>query len=178
MSIQAINWAYKLYEAFDLPVQERAVLNALCYCHHAKTGACYPSLETLAVMTGYSRRRVIDAVRRLQERGLIRVEKRRGEKGRQGSNGYILFGRVQNSRVPSSAPWKAGSRVQNTALWNGGNESNSRVKKTKLWNGGNENDSRVPPSAHDREIYTNTPGSVVPLYPFSRPRKNVSREAS
>lgn len=104
MSIKAIRWAYSLFEVIDIPPQERSVLLALCYHHHDKTGECYPSYDTLARLSGYRRRRVIDAVRSLKEWGLIRVEKRR-VRGHQGSNQFLLFGSMKRgTRVQKGAP--------------------------------------------------------------------------
>lgn len=104
MSIKAIRWAYGLFEVVDIPPQERSVLVALCYHHHDKTGECYPSYDTLALLSGYRRRRVIEAVKNLKEWGLIRTQKRRVG-GHQGSNQFLLFGAMKRAaRVQTGAP--------------------------------------------------------------------------
>lgn len=104
MSIKAIRWAYSLFEVIDIPPQERAVLVVLCYHHHDKTGECYPSYDTIALLSGYRRRRVIEAVKNLKEWGLIRTQKRR-VKGHQGSNQFLLFGAMKRgTRVQTGAP--------------------------------------------------------------------------
>lgn len=105
MSIRATNWAYALFKTADIPPQERAVLLCLCWHHVDKTGGCFPSAETLAVLTGYRRRRVFDAIKSLEDWGLIQREKRRVE-GHQGSNQFRLFGRFNRAAFDATSVHK------------------------------------------------------------------------
>ena len=109
MSIRAISWAYLTFEAFDMPPTERLVLLALCFKHHDKSNKCYPSYDTIAQMAGCKRRKAIEAVASLSDWGLITKQERRVS-GRQGSNDFILFGRLAVARKPAS-------RVHGGALW-------------------------------------------------------------
>lgn len=61
MSIKATNWAYEQ----RLPNPDKAILNALAWCHHAKTGQCNPSVETISLMTGCSERTVQRSLKKL-----------------------------------------------------------------------------------------------------------------
>lgn len=131
MSVRAMKWAYDLYARVKIEPPERAVLNALCFCHHDKTGDCFPSYDTLSNMTGYRRRRVIEAVNELRRIGVIEVRQRRVN-GHQGSNHFVLF---RDSEVIEEPP----TRVH---------------KKAPCKSADGSTLPRVPPWDHDRGIYT------------------------
>ena len=108
MSIRAINWAREVAICIDMPSKHRLVLFMVCMHHHDKTGACFPSYETIAQATGFSRRKTIDLVADIEANGLIARQLRRVD-GRQSSNNFMLFGRPaapkwRPSRVHKSAP--------------------------------------------------------------------------
>lgn len=104
MSVRAINWAMGLFKNVDLPPQERMILTVLCHHHHDKTSDCFPSYETIALLSGYRRRRVIQGVSNLKEWGLVKTQKRRVN-GQQGSNQFVLFGTYKPAtRVHKKAP--------------------------------------------------------------------------
>lgn len=108
MSIRAINWAIDVCERISAPSAHRFVLMVLCTFHHDKTGECFPSYETIAKRTGYSRRKVIALVSEIEGNGLVIRQKRRVS-GTQGSNQFVLFGRPAkpkwvHSRVQDSTP--------------------------------------------------------------------------
>ena len=96
MSVRALKWAYFIMPQVKLHPSERLVLLSLCYHHHDKTNACFPSVETLMADTGFSERQVQYATKRLAEIGLIFVNKR-VVRGHQGSNQYDLFGPVRGA---------------------------------------------------------------------------------
>jgi len=73
MSIQARDWAYSL----ALRAPAKPVLVALAE-HIKDQPQCWPSMNRLAEMTGYDRRTVRRAIRKLQDCGLIEVETRPG----------------------------------------------------------------------------------------------------
>jgi biotin operon repressor len=91
MSIEALNWAERVFKTLDMPSTDRFVLVALCYRHNKKTGECYPSVETLCKYTGCSESTVRRSIKKLSKWGLVEV-KMRTQKGRQTSNKYFLFG--------------------------------------------------------------------------------------
>lgn len=96
MSIRAMNWASDVLAAFDLTQSQRLVLLCLCHCHNGKTGACFPSMETLGKFAGISTRRARMATRDLEGFGLITPMKRTTA-GVQQSNQYTLFGNLSKA---------------------------------------------------------------------------------
>jgi len=108
MSIRAVNWACEVCALIGVPAATRITLWAIARRHHDKTGACYPSYDTIARDTGYSRRKVISDVQEFEFNGLLFRQERRVS-GRQGSNNFVLFGRPKfkiwtPSRVQGGAP--------------------------------------------------------------------------
>jgi DNA-binding MarR family transcriptional regulator len=59
-----------------------AVYLLLYRCTDAVTHQCWPSIQTIALLLCLSRQTVIKSIRRLEEAGMIRVERRRTEGGR------------------------------------------------------------------------------------------------
>lgn len=96
MSVRAMKWAFEMMPKASLHPSERLVLLALCHHHHEKTGACFPAVETLAAVTGYSIRQVQYALRKLEEIGLIYTNDRT-VRGHQRSNQYDLFGNLRGA---------------------------------------------------------------------------------
>jgi hypothetical protein len=91
MSIEALNWAERMFRTAPLSMTERLVLIALCHRHNKKTGQCYPAIKTLCEYTGCSESTVQRSLKKLSATGLIVVRKRT-QNGRQTSNQYFLFG--------------------------------------------------------------------------------------
>lgn len=85
MSFQAMTWATEQ----KVPANEKLVLLMLANHTNGQTGRCDPSLNRLAEECGMSRDTVIRAMKRLEEKGLIRVIRRTLE-GAQISNSYRL----------------------------------------------------------------------------------------
>lgn len=54
-------------------------------------GNCFPSLNKLVTVTGYSKRKVQDLIKNLEEKGVIGKENRERTDGGKGSNLYSLF---------------------------------------------------------------------------------------
>jgi hypothetical protein len=107
MSIRAVNWALDVCASMDAPPKCRIVLLVIAAHHHDKTGACFPSYDTIAEKSGYRRRGVIDIVAEIEENGLLFRQSRRVD-GHQSSNQFVLFGR------PIGRKWKV-CRVQKKA---------------------------------------------------------------
>jgi len=89
VSIKAMKWAYGLFEVIDIPPAERAVLLALCWDHTEAKG-CYPSQERVSLLSGYRRQRVNEAVKKLDEWGLIKKRTTRSG-GKFAQTSYTLF---------------------------------------------------------------------------------------
>lgn len=87
-------WTYVMVPAnvfnLRLSILELGVYTALCSFADAKTGKCFPSLQTLAQRAGTSRATVIRVLRSLKSRGLITSEQRTAETGSPKSNLYYL----------------------------------------------------------------------------------------
>lgn len=60
-------------------------------CRHAdRNGRSFPGIDRLMLKTGQGKNTVIRAIRRLEDHGLVRVERRRDERQRQEGNVYHL----------------------------------------------------------------------------------------
>lgn len=87
MSHEATNWAFKVK---GLKPATKIVLLGLADCHNPALG-CFPSKKHLAEACEMSERSVADHLIKLEEAGLIRMEKRTGgNSGHFASNRYIL----------------------------------------------------------------------------------------
>lgn len=86
MSHWASTWAY---EQEIQPSGKKFVLVALANFAD-EDGFCYPSQETLAVMTGQTARSVRSHLASLEEDGIIQRKHRRGKTGQRTSDGYTL----------------------------------------------------------------------------------------
>lgn len=143
MSIRAINWAREVCKRLAAPSRHRLVLFTIAAYHHDKTGACFPSYQTLAEETGFSRRKIIDLVADIEANGLLFRQKRRAN-GHQGSNQFVLFGR------PSGDTWRARRVHKNTPC--------------ESANGGTL--PRVQTGAPDRDWYNRPPPPASEVVPF------------
>lgn len=97
MSVRATQWAWDQ----TMPPTRKLVLLALANFHHAKTGACCPSVASLAKMTGLSERAVRYALRDLEAEKII-GSSRRKVGGQWTSSAYTLFGKgsVMGQQAP------------------------------------------------------------------------------
>ena len=87
MSIVARDWAWRQ----KVGPTAKSVLTALADCHNSETGACFPSIDTLAEMTELSRRSVINALEKLESLGTIRRFLRRHPSSHRPINFYELL---------------------------------------------------------------------------------------
>lgn len=87
MGYRAIGWAWTVPA---LSPSERFVLIALADSASNTDGTCWPGLDLIAQLTGYSRRTIISTISSLADRHLIAVIERRDQQGRQQSNIYRL----------------------------------------------------------------------------------------
>lgn len=95
MGYRAIGWAWTVS---GLSPAERFILIALADSASNQDGTCWPGLDMVGRMTGYSRRTVISTISSLADRQLITVIERRDQQGRQQSNVYRLS---LQSEIPS-----------------------------------------------------------------------------
>ena len=75
MSVEALNWAFKL--PLKKPTQ-KAVLIALANYANEHGGSCFPSVATIMRCTGLSERAVSPAIKWLEENGLIVANRKTG----------------------------------------------------------------------------------------------------
>jgi predicted transcriptional regulator len=115
MSIEASSWAWRL----KIPPTEKVVLLAIAD-HADHEGRCWPGMEGLAEKAGVHRVTVAKVVKRLEDKGLLKVERRHGSvegAGRGGSRSNIyrlqMFesSRAQHSTFESSAQSFESSRT-------------------------------------------------------------------
>lgn len=95
MGYRAIAWAWAVQ---GIGPSERLILIALADSASNADGTCWPGLDLIASMTGYTKRTVISTINSLANRQLISVVERRDEYGRQRSNFYRLS---LQSEIPS-----------------------------------------------------------------------------
>lgn len=89
-----------VWERDDLDPYERLVMLSLAD-HADDEGTCYPSISRLCKRTGMKERGVQNVVRRLDEKGLVRVAK---NEGRKGANLYTLTPALNAGGAPQSTP--------------------------------------------------------------------------
>ena len=80
----------------QLTAREKLILFVLADSHNEDHGCAWPSLDTASEQALTSRRRFIELVKRLEQRGTVSVERREGR-----SNLYRFPGLVQSSHPPS-----------------------------------------------------------------------------
>lgn len=73
----------------DLPATEKFVLLAIANFVDDEKGYAWPSQETLASKTSFSRQTVSKAIKKLQQKGIL-ISQRRSEKGKSTSNLYRI----------------------------------------------------------------------------------------
>jgi hypothetical protein len=88
MSIEAIHYVMKT----DIPDGiAKLVAFVIADYAHAETGQAWPKIETLARKCSQSVRTVQRKIRVLEELGILRVEQRHAETGRQRENLFVLY---------------------------------------------------------------------------------------
>jgi len=110
MSLQAMKWVFDTLKINGLGPTERAVLFFLCYRHNYKTGDCFPAMATIAEHAGVSERRARTAVRILEDRGLIRSNRRCGQAGNS-SNQYTLLVLTEEGQTGTKKKGETGTPV-------------------------------------------------------------------
>lgn len=107
MTVSARNWAWQVGRQDEQgnPTVFREKLTLLCLAEleSAEEGCAFPSHQHLASMTGQSERTVRNHLRELELLGLVRVEKRRSDRGRWQRNVYVL--NVPESFRASDKAW-------------------------------------------------------------------------
>ena len=87
MSTKSLRWAF---EQNKLKPTERIILLVLADIANHKN-ECWPSYQQIAESANVSRRTVIDAIKRLEDFGLIQIELRATEYGGSNANVYRLM---------------------------------------------------------------------------------------
>ncbi|NIQ10470.1 MAG: helix-turn-helix domain-containing protein, partial [candidate division Zixibacteria bacterium] len=89
MSIRAISNVFD-HAPDDLSPSETLVLLVLANFTNDETGECWPSIKRLSKMTKLSRRSVLRAISKLEERGEVKIKRRTGESGVKQPSRYII----------------------------------------------------------------------------------------
>lgn len=92
MSNFAQQWAWELQASLQMPPTSHHVLLSLAEHLNDSTETAWPTLERICSRTGLSVRAVRNAIRRLQEMGVVTVEPRTTRGGRKIGNVYRLPG--------------------------------------------------------------------------------------
>lgn len=82
--------------ASELPAMSKLVAHTLAGFHNRHTGACHPSLSTIATRASLSRRSVITHITALSDTGWLHVVNRPGPNRGSTSNSYLLITPVEN----------------------------------------------------------------------------------
>ena len=101
----------------DLPMGQKMLLLALCD-HANDEGVCYPSQERLAAKCSMARRTVVSHLQWLEERGIVRKERRQNTQRRKTDLYYITLGGYSepaNSACANSARAKHSAECANSA---------------------------------------------------------------
>jgi len=96
MSLEAMTWAIELE---GLTPTENHVLLLLANRHNKDSGLCYPSIPRLCNESGMHRATVIRAIKRLENRGVLTIEKTFGK-----ANHYRLHTSITELPVAESYP--------------------------------------------------------------------------
>lgn len=104
MSVAAVAWAFEQ----SLPPNEKVVLLALADCENGQSLACMPGQEHIAEKASMSVRSVRRMLIALEERGLIRRERRALDSGQRTSDSYTLALRANLSGGESNLTTVAG----------------------------------------------------------------------
>lgn len=113
MSNKAITWAYGQQ---DIKAGPRFILVTLADMAD-QAHSCYPGIELLTELTGYSRAAVINHINHLHEKGLVRTERRHDKDGVRTSNRYFLAyeGRFIASPEPGHEETGTGPASESTS---------------------------------------------------------------
>ena len=106
------NWVAELLKPTEL-----ATYVALGKYADNKTKECWPSLNTIAKDLGKSKPSVITAIKALEKKGVVKVDKRKNDKGDWARNHYTLMvygGSKENLTTPSKENLTTGSKENNT----------------------------------------------------------------
>ena len=98
MSLEAMTWAIEMN---GLTPTENHVLLLLANRHNKDSGLCYPSIPRICTESGLGRSTVIRAIKRLEGRGLLTIEKTFGK-----SNYYRLQTSITEIPVSERHPFQ------------------------------------------------------------------------
>jgi len=102
------NWVAELLKPTEL-----ATYVALGKYADNKTKECWPSLNTIAKDLGKSKTSVIAAIKGLEKKGVVKIDKRQNDKGDWARNHYTLMvygGSKENTTTPSKENTTTGSK--------------------------------------------------------------------
>lgn len=84
---------------------------SLCRFANNSTQQCFPSMETIAEQNGVHRATVIRALKKLEEWGIIKIERSKKDDGTQANNVYTLLSKKGWKDKPSSTVQHGENRV-------------------------------------------------------------------
>ena len=114
MSVQAIFWATQQ----KLPAMQKIVLVMIANRLNKDSGACFPSLDTLAKDCGMSRRAVINQIAKLESTNLLSVERSDNQCAKQNNNYQLPFASANAPYSPAVHPMHGGSEPDATEIVN------------------------------------------------------------
>ena len=99
MSFQAMAWAVNI----DLPPTEKLVVLMLANRSSNDDWCCWPSINNLAKECGCSRRNIIYTIKKLEEKGILRVERSKKSSDENNVNKYFLVARGSATIAPGGS---------------------------------------------------------------------------
>ena len=99
MSFQAMAWAVNI----DLPPTEKLVVLMLANRSSNDDWCCWPSINNLAKECGCSRRNISDTIKKLEEKGILRVERSKKSSDENNVNKYFLVARGSATIAPGGS---------------------------------------------------------------------------
>ena len=146
----------------DLPATEKFVLLAIANFVNDERGYAWPSQETLASKTSFSRQTVSKAIKKLQQKGIL-ISQRRSEKGKSTSNLYrINHVALADTQTNNVAQNDNEVSISDTEVCKGGlhkplgtlNETLDSVTSAIEWN---SSQSALPESNHNANSFSGPP---------------------
>lgn len=114
MSVQAIFWATQQ----KLPAMQKIVLVMIANRLNQTSGACFPSLDTLAKDCGMSRRAVINQIAKLESAHLLSVARSDNKCAKQNNNYQLPTSAASVPYSPAVHPMHGGSEPDDSEIVN------------------------------------------------------------
>jgi hypothetical protein len=171
MSFQAVAWA------IEVRVGDPILKNLLmAICHHAdrETWSCWPSQDLLAYETEVSKRTIQRKLEELEERGFLRIEKRRNQDGTQANSRLtVTGGQAVTLQPPVDRNGLTGGQKQGVP----GDNTCPPVKKQEEQEEQEDTRAKVPPLSLDLFPKVPKKKSTIPKsYPMTNRHKEYAAE--